>query len=120
MTLLRRSLTLLTLSLALWTGVVHAAPPERPYAVVVHDATCQPYEGPAVSFKAGEPIKFIQQVEMYLTCETASGHQFDCSHVRPIDGDFVMDLTEWEEENFTAEEKRGIQCMADALTAPTT
>lgn len=114
---LRRLLTLFALSLVLWSGTTQAAP-QRPYAVVVHETTCQPYEGPAVSFTAGDAVQFVSQVEMYLTCQTASGQQFDCSHISPIDGEFVVDLTEWEEANFTTEEKLGIKCMADALTVP--
>jgi hypothetical protein len=111
-----RYLHILFLGLFLWTGVAQAAPPS-PYAVAVKDATCQPYEGPPVTFKTGEAVEFVDQIEIYKTCKTGD-QEFDCTYIIPLDGRFVMDLPEWEDAHFTPAEKAGIQCMADALTVP--
>ena len=114
--MMRKLFTGLILASLLWSGIAQAAS-SSPHAVAVKDVTCQPYEGPAVTFHVGDIVEFVHEIQQYRTCESA-GQSYDCSHIFPIDGDIVMDLTEWEASHFTPAEKAGIQCMADALTVP--
>jgi len=114
--MMRKLFTGLILATLLWSGIAQAAP-RSPWAVAVKDVTCQPYEGPPVTFHVGDIVEFVDQIEQYITCGTA-GQEFDCSHIEFLGGDIVMYLEPWEEEHFTPAEKAGIQCMADALTGP--